>query len=78
MSSHALPSRSSSFTMIVRESFGEDIAGTDTERSNDEDEYEGSFIDDDDPELFSPSPSPSLNDAGTSPFTCFFFIYTQL
>ncbi|KAI3428984.1 Peptidylprolyl isomerase [Psidium guajava] len=45
------------------ESFGEDIAGTDTERSNDEDEYEGSFIDDDDPELFSPSPSPSLNDA---------------
>ncbi|XP_010056310.2 peptidyl-prolyl cis-trans isomerase FKBP43 isoform X2 [Eucalyptus grandis] len=46
------------------ESYGEDIAGTDTERSNDEDDYEDSFIDDDDnPEIFSPSPSPSLNDA---------------
>lgn len=65
--------------MIVRESHGEDIAGTDTERSNDEDEYEDSFIDDDDdPEVFSPSPSPSINDAGTSTFSCFFFIYTEL
>ncbi|KAF8018698.1 hypothetical protein BT93_H3560 [Corymbia citriodora subsp. variegata] len=46
------------------ESYGEDIAGTDTERSNDEDEYEDSFIDDDDdPEMFSRSPSPSLNGA---------------
>ncbi|XP_030552004.2 LOW QUALITY PROTEIN: peptidyl-prolyl cis-trans isomerase FKBP43 [Rhodamnia argentea] len=46
------------------ESYGEDIAGTDTERSNDEDEYDGSFIDDDDPKVSSPSPSPSpsLND----------------
>ncbi|KAH8503904.1 hypothetical protein H0E87_014955 [Populus deltoides] len=41
------------------ESYGEDIADTETERSansSDEDEYEGSFInDDEDPEIMSPS-----------------------
>ncbi|KAF7807321.1 peptidyl-prolyl cis-trans isomerase FKBP43-like isoform X1 [Senna tora] len=41
------------------ESYGEDIANTETERSdyNDEDDYEDSFIDDDgDPEVYPPSP----------------------
>lgn len=49
----------SSFTIIARESFGEDIVDTETERStghSDEDKYEDSFIDDSDPKLFSPSP----------------------
>jgi FK506-binding nuclear protein len=45
--------------IIFRESYGEDIADTETERSangSDEDEYEGSFInDDEDPEIMSPS-----------------------
>ncbi|KAM7512074.1 hypothetical protein LguiB_010949 [Lonicera macranthoides] len=45
------------------ESFGEDIANTDTEegnRSSDDDEYEDSFInDDDDPDILSPSPVSS-------------------
>ncbi|KAM7508744.1 hypothetical protein LguiA_019197 [Lonicera macranthoides] len=45
------------------ESFGEDIANTDTEegnRSSDDDEYEDSFInDDDDPNILSPSPVSS-------------------
>lgn len=48
-----------SFTIIARESYGEDIADTETERStghSDEDKYEGSFIDDSDPKLFPPSP----------------------
>ncbi|KAJ0047670.1 hypothetical protein Pint_16579 [Pistacia integerrima] len=41
------------------ESYGEDIADTETERStgrSDEDKYEDSFIDDSDPKLFPPSP----------------------
>lgn len=39
-----------SFTMMARESYGEDIADTDTQRScdSDEDAYEDSFIDDGD------------------------------
>ncbi|XP_019189369.1 PREDICTED: peptidyl-prolyl cis-trans isomerase FKBP53-like [Ipomoea nil] len=50
------------------ESYGEDIANTDTEVSNqcsDDDEYEDSFInddDDDEPDVFSPSPVPSDED----------------
>ncbi|KAK5803451.1 hypothetical protein PVK06_031096 [Gossypium arboreum] len=43
--------------MLVRESYGEDIAETKTERSDksEESEYGGSFIDDDDPEFVSSS-----------------------
>ncbi|PON35860.1 hypothetical protein TorRG33x02_350540, partial [Trema orientale] len=42
----------------ARESYGEDIADTDTQRSDNsvEDEYEDSFIDDEDPKVFPPSP----------------------
>lgn len=50
-----------SFTTTERESYGVDIANTESEKSanNDEDDdtYEDSFIDDDnDPEVFPPSP----------------------
>lgn len=47
--------------MMARESYGEDIADTDTQRScdSDEDRYEDSFIDDGDPKLFPPSPISS-------------------
>lgn len=47
-----------SFTMMARESYGEDIADTDTQRScdSDEDMYEDSFIDDGDQEMLSFSP----------------------
>lgn len=44
---------------MKRESYGEDIGDTETERSdyNDEDDYDDSFIDDDcDPEVFPTSP----------------------
>ncbi|XP_057511870.1 peptidyl-prolyl cis-trans isomerase FKBP43-like [Actinidia eriantha] len=44
------------------ESYGEDIANTDTDGSThcaDEDEYEDSFIDDGNPEVFPPSPGSS-------------------
>ncbi|KAF8380429.1 hypothetical protein HHK36_027915 [Tetracentron sinense] len=44
------------------DSYGEDIAGTETEESNDddtEDEYEDDFIDDGDLEVFPPSPVPN-------------------
>jgi len=43
---------------MERESFGEDIADTETEKSDySEDEYDDSFIDDDGvPEAFLPSP----------------------
>lgn len=45
------------FTLSARESYGEDIADTDTQRSDcSEDEYEDSFIDDNDLEIFPPSP----------------------
>lgn len=46
-----------SFTVMTREPCGEDIADTETERSedSDEDDYEDSFIDDDDPEVYPPS-----------------------
>ena len=53
-----------------RESYGEDIADTETERSDysDEDEYEDSFIDDDaDPEVFPPSP---ISNDGTFKYLC--------
>lgn len=47
--------------MMSRESYGEDIADTDTQRSydSDEDGYEDSFIDDGDPKLFPSSPVSS-------------------
>lgn len=44
------------------ETYGEDIANTETEESDqntDEDKYEGSFIDDDELEVFSRSPVSS-------------------
>ncbi|CAI9104640.1 OLC1v1003352C1 [Oldenlandia corymbosa var. corymbosa] len=47
------------------ESFGEDIANSETERSvhdSDDDEYDDSFIDDGDPEVFPPSPVQSDGD----------------
>ncbi|KAJ0836946.1 putative peptidylprolyl isomerase [Helianthus annuus] len=47
------------------ESFGEDIANSDTHESNrcsDEDEYEDSFINDDEPEPLTPSPVSSNKD----------------
>ncbi|KAK2985234.1 hypothetical protein RJ640_015942 [Escallonia rubra] len=50
------------FLTGIRESYGEDIANTGSEESNhspDEDEYEDSFINDADPETFSPSPVSS-------------------
>lgn len=44
--------------MISRESYGEDIANSETKMSVDseEDKYEDSFINDDDPEVFPASP----------------------
>lgn len=54
-----------------RESYGEDIANTDTEGSiprSEEDEYEDSFIDDDDPEVL--PPSPVSTDGGMVYITC--------
>ncbi|KAK3036020.1 hypothetical protein RJ639_030721 [Escallonia herrerae] len=50
------------FLTGIRESYGEDIANTESEESNhspDEDEYEDSFINDADPETFSTSPVSS-------------------
>ncbi|XP_031113356.1 peptidyl-prolyl cis-trans isomerase FKBP53-like [Ipomoea triloba] len=47
------------------ESYGEDIANTDTELSNqcsDDDEYDDSFIDDDEPDVFPSSPVSSDED----------------
>ena len=46
------------FLINARESYGEDIADTDSQNLDysDEDEYEDSFINDDEPELFPPSP----------------------
>lgn len=48
-----------SFTMVARESYGEDIVDTDTEECNnysEEEDYEDSFINDGDPEVYPPSP----------------------
>lgn len=46
------------------ESYGEDIANTETQSSEyaDEDKYEDSFINDEDPEVFSPSPISNEED----------------
>nr|XP_043624186.1 probable serine/threonine-protein kinase kinX isoform X3 [Erigeron canadensis] len=47
------------------ESYGEDIANSETQESNhcsDEDEYEDSFINDDEPEPLTPSPVSSVRD----------------
>nr|XP_043623557.1 peptidyl-prolyl cis-trans isomerase FKBP43-like [Erigeron canadensis] len=52
------------------ESYGEDIANSDTQESNygsDEDEYEDSFINDDDPESLTPSPVSSDDDVEDVP-----------
>lgn len=48
--------------MVGRESYGEDIGDTETEKSNgnhEEDDYEDSFIDDGDLEVFPSSPDSS-------------------
>lgn len=44
-------------TILLRESYGEDIAGTETERSenSEESEYGGSFIDDEETQVLSSS-----------------------
>ena len=47
---------------MARESYGEDIADTETEKSNgngEEDDYEDSFIDDGDLKVFPSSPDSS-------------------
>lgn len=57
---------------MKRESYGEDIADTETDKSDysDEDDYDDSFIDDDgDPKVFPPSP---VSTEGT--FKYFFII----
>ncbi|KAL7594097.1 hypothetical protein Lser_V15G35222 [Lactuca serriola] len=49
----------------MMQSYGEDIANSETQESNhssDEDEYEGSFINDDEPEALTPSPISSDRD----------------
>lgn len=49
--------------MRARESYGEDIADTEAERSadgSDEDDFEDSFINDDDLEVILPSPVSSV------------------
>jgi hypothetical protein len=59
-----------SFTTMERESYGEDIADTETEKSvhSDEDAYDDSFIDDDnDPAVFSPSP---ISNEGKFKYLC--------
>lgn len=52
--------------MISRESYGEDIANSETKMSVDseEDKYEDSFINDEDPKVF--SASPVLDSEGTA------------
>jgi FK506-binding nuclear protein len=55
---------------MERESYGEDIADTETEKSvhSDEDDYDDSFIDDDsDPAVFSPSP---ISNEGKFKYLC--------
>ncbi|KAK4269564.1 hypothetical protein QN277_022705 [Acacia crassicarpa] len=55
-------------TIEESESYGEDIANTETDRSDcsDEDEYEGSFIDDDaNPDVYPESPSSSEEEASS-------------
>ena len=64
---------------MQRESYGEDIANTDTDGSThcaDEDEYEDSFIDDSNPEVFPPSPGSS--DEGIFHTSCASFSSCEL
>ena len=59
-------------TMLLRESYGVDIAETETERSqnSEESEYGGSFInDDDDPQVFPSSPESSTGPGCTNHLT---------
>lgn len=59
-----------SFTTMERESYGEDIADTETEKNDhsDEDDYEDSFIDDDgDLAVFPPSP---ISNEGKFKYLC--------
>lgn len=44
-----------SFTIFLSESYGEDIAATESERSSDDEDYGGSFINDGDPGAYSAS-----------------------
>ena len=67
-----------SFTTMSRESFGEDIADSETQRSinSEDEEYDDSFIDDGDPEVF---PSTPLSDAtGRNKKICAFLNHTQI
>lgn len=49
-----------SFTLSARESYGEDIADTDSHRSDcSDEEYDDSFIDDEEPLVFPRSPVSS-------------------
>ncbi|XVE74294.1 hypothetical protein DITRI_Ditri12bG0005200 [Diplodiscus trichospermus] len=61
LTGYYLPTSSLNHHNDDSESYGEDIAETETERSenSEENEYGGSFINDDDPEVFSSSPESS-------------------
>lgn len=63
-----------SFTIAERESYGEDIADTETERStghSDEDKYDDSFINDADLEIIPPSPV-----SGGGGILCYFSLFS--
>lgn len=63
-----------SFTITERESYGEDIADTETERSaghSDEDKYDDSFINDADLDVIPPSP---VSDGGG--ILCYFSLFS--
>lgn len=60
--------------MIIRESYGEDIADTETDISEDDDQYEDSFINDGDVEFLPPSPIP--NKSGIHSLTMFFSYFS--
>lgn len=68
-----------SFTMMTSESYGEDIADTDTQRScdSDEDAYEDSFIDDGDLEAIIFSPVCRSEGTCTLEFYVVQFIFPQ-
>jgi hypothetical protein len=61
---------------MAREPCGEDIVDTETERSedSDEDEYEDSFINDDDLEVYPPSPVSDGGGMSKIQFASFFLM----
>lgn len=61
--------------MIIRETYGEDIADTEDDVSEDDDSYEDSFINDSDVEFFPPSPGP--NKSGIRSAAMFFSYFSR-